>query len=174
LPKRARCPYCDRLFNRGVLDDHVVGCRARHQKEGAHPALPRRSVAVVDGSNLAYHLAPSGIPRVRNLIVGYQSLTKAGYRVITVISAALSHNIDQPDVLQGLIDRGQVIKAESGTNDDLTIIRIAQRDNADIVSNDRFLEWRDRYPWLESRLKRYRMTPSGLILSRSLGVQQKR
>ncbi|MFX1264539.1 MAG: hypothetical protein ACFFH0_04125 [Promethearchaeota archaeon] len=122
-------------------------------------------MAVVDGNNLAYHLAPNGTPRVRNLILGYQSLAKAGYRVITVISAALLHNIDQPDVLQGLIDRGQVIKAKSGTNDDLTIIRIAQRDNADIVSNDRFLEWRDRYPWLESRLKRYRMTPSGLILN---------
>jgi hypothetical protein len=122
-------------------------------------------VAVVDGNNVAYHLAPNGMPRVKNLILGHRSLTKAGYRVVIVISAALSHNIDQPDVLQQLIDRGQVIKAKRGTNDDLTIIRIAQQDNADIVSNDRFLDWRGRYPWLESRLKRYRMTPTGLILS---------
>jgi hypothetical protein len=122
-------------------------------------------VAVVDGNNVAHHLAPGGTPRVKNLILSHQSLTRAGYRVITVISAALTHKIDQPDVLQQLIDRGQVTKAKRGTNDDLTIIRIAQRDNADIVSNDRFLDWRDRYPWLESRLKRYRMTPSGIILS---------
>ncbi|MFW9943950.1 MAG: hypothetical protein ACFFB7_03045 [Candidatus Sifarchaeia archaeon] len=119
---------------------------------------------MVDGNNVAYHLAPTGTPRVKNLILCHQSLTMAGYRVITVISAALSHRIDKPDVLQQLIDRGQVIKAKTGTNDDLTIIRIAQRDNADIVSNDRFLDWRDRFPWLESRLKRYRMTPTGLIL----------
>jgi len=148
-----------------MLDDHVIRCRARLQRNGQQRTVPKRSVAVVDGNNVAFHLAPGGTPRVKNLILSHQSLTKAGYRVVTVISAALMHNIDQPDVLQQLIDSGQVIKAARGTNDDLTIIRIAQRDNADIVSNDRFLDWRDRYPWLESLLKRYRMTPSGMILS---------
>ncbi len=165
MPKRARCPHCDRLFDRGVLDNHVMRCRAQYQKDSVRPMAAKRSRAVVDGNNVAYHLAPSGTPRVRNLILSHQSLTKAGYRVVTVISAALLHHIDQPDVLQHLVDLGQVIKAKTGTNDDLTIIRLAQRDNADIVSNDRFLDWHDKCPWLESRLKRYRLTPTGLILS---------
>jgi hypothetical protein len=61
---------------------------------------------------------------------------------------------------------GQVrsIIAPKGTDDDRRIIMLAQEMNADIVSNDRFLNWINRFPWLESRLRKYRMTPSGLIL----------
>jgi hypothetical protein len=63
-----------------------------------------------------------------------------------------------------LIAAKQVIQAPSGVDDDLEIIRIALERKADIVSNDRFLDWLDRYPWLPSRLRKYRMSPSGLIL----------
>ncbi len=164
LPKRARCPHCDRLFNRFALDGHVMKCRARHQVEISHREVSRRSTVIVDGNNVAYHLAPNGNPRVANLVLASRSLAKAGYRSIIVISAALIHSVDDPETLQRMIDSGQVVQAGKGTNDDLTIIRMAQRNNADVVSNDRFLDWRDRHPWLESRLKRYRMTPSGIIL----------
>ena len=58
-----------------------------------------------------------------------------------------------------------VVRAPRGTNDDLKIIQIAQDRNADIVSNDRFLDWLDRYPWVSDRLLKFRMTPSGLILT---------
>lgn len=164
LPKRVRCPHCDRSFNRSALDGHVMKCRARHQVDGSHREISRRSNVIVDGNNVAYHLAPNGNPRVANLILASRSLAKAGYRTIIVVSAALIHSIDDPEALQQMIDSRQVVQATSGTNDDLTIIHMAQRNSADVVSNDRFLDWRDKHPWLESRLRRYRMTPSGLIL----------
>lgn len=98
------------------------------------------------------------------MILASRSLTRAGYRPIIVVSAALIHSVDDPEALQQMMDNRKVVQAARGTNDDLTIIRMAQRNNADVVSNDRFLDWRDRHPWLASRLKRYRMTPSGIIL----------
>ncbi|MHA2117552.1 MAG: NYN domain-containing protein [Candidatus Thorarchaeota archaeon] len=163
MPKRARCPHCDRLFNRDVLDSHIQKCRSRgkrnHNEKGA-----RRQDVIVDGNNVAYHLAPTGKPRVANLVLARQSLVSAGYKPIIVVSAALVHKIDKPDALRELIGFGHIMEATKGKNDDLIIIQTAQRSNADIVSNDRFLDWQGRYPWISGRLRRYRMTPSGLIL----------
>ncbi len=164
MPKRARCPHCDRLFNRDALDSHIQKCRSRGKGSLAKKGSKRRDV-IVDGNNVAYHLAPTGKPRVANLILARQSLVNAGYKPHIVVSAALVHKIDKPSALRELIDYGQVVEATRGKNDDLIIIQTAQKSNADIVSNDRFLDWQDRYPWISERLRRYRMTPSGLILT---------
>lgn len=124
----------------------------------------QRRIVIVDGNNIAYHLSPDGIPRAANLSNAYHSLSSVGLRPVIVISAALIHKIDRPSVLQGMMADGVVVQAPRGTNDDLKIINTALERNGDIVSNDRFLNWIDRYPWLPARLKRYRLTPSGLIL----------
>ena len=164
MPKRARCPHCDRLFNRDTLDDHIMKCRAKYERRAQQPMEVKRKSLVIDGNNVAYHLAPGGTPKTANLLRAYQSLMTAGFRPVIVISAALIHSVDKPQELQRLKNSGIVVEAPRSTNDDLTIIKTAKKQNADIVSNDRFLDWVDRYPWLTSRLRKYRMTPSGLIL----------
>ena len=163
MPKRARCPHCDRLFSRDKLDDHIHRCRQKQERRRESVPLTRRTV-IVDGNNIAYHLSPDGKPRVANLSNAHHSLTSVGLRPVVVVSAALIHKIDRPNVLQGMLADGFAIQAPRGTDDDLKIINTALERNADIVSNDRFLNWIGRYPWLPSRLKRYRLTPSGLIL----------
>jgi hypothetical protein len=139
-------------------------CRTKHDKSTQTTTTPRRNLLVVDGNNVAYHLAPKGTPRTSNLLLAYQSLMTAGFEPVIVISAALIHAVDKPQELQRLLSTGIAIEAPRGTNDDLTIIKSAKKRNADIVSNDRFLDWIDRFPWLASRLRKYRLTPSGLIL----------
>jgi len=119
---------------------------------------------VVDGNNIAYHLSPKGEPRVQNLALAYHSLRNAGFEPVFVVSAALIHNINNPSLLDSFMTSAEVVKASPGTNDDLKIVQLAKRFNAEIVSNDRFLDWIDKYPWISNRLRRYRMTPSGLIL----------
>lgn len=164
LPKRARCPYCDKLFNRDRLDEHVLRCRAKTQsKKTQSPDYQRRNV-VVDGANVAFYLSSNGVPRVANLQRALHSLVNVGYKPIIVVSSALKYKIDSEQQLRAMIDEGLIIEAPRGTDDDLKIIQLADRQNADIVSNDRFLDWIDRYPWITSRLRKYRMTPSGLIL----------
>jgi len=165
LPKRARCPHCDRLFDRNELDRHIFRCRERNrQKKGGNAQRGRKTV-IVDGNNVAFHLSPNGKPQVRNLLLAQNSLVNAGYRPVFVISTALVHRIDNPNTLNALTNAIEIIRAPRGTNDDLKIIQLAQNRNADIVSNDRFLDWIDRYPWLPDRLRKFRLTPSGLILS---------
>ncbi|TFF92571.1 hypothetical protein EU545_00500 [Candidatus Thorarchaeota archaeon] len=162
MPKRARCPYCDRLFSRDALDNHIQKCRQRRRKTMS--AHPRRRLLVVDGNNVAFYLSSDGTPHVRNLILARNSLLNAGYRPSFVISAALVHRIDKPESLRSFISEAQVTEVPRRTNDDLKIIQMAQNTNADIVSNDRFLNWLEKYPWVSDRLRRYRMTPAGLIL----------
>jgi hypothetical protein len=119
---------------------------------------------VVDGNNVAYHLAPRGRPNARNLILAYRSLTTVGFKPVFVVSSALVHKIDNPNALNEFMLSADVIEAARGTDDDIKIIQVAKELNGHIVSNDRFLDWIDRYPWITSRLKKYRLTPSGLIL----------
>jgi hypothetical protein len=80
------------------------------------------------------------------------------------VSAALVHKVDKPTALNEFMLSAEVVEAPRRTDDDLRIIQLAKELNAPIVSNDRFLNWTDRYPWITSRLRKYRMTPSGLIL----------
>ena len=163
LPKRSRCPYCDKLFNRDELDNHITRCRLKELKQRGKAPNAKRKV-VVDGNNVAYYLTPDGHPRVAGILLAVNSLRKAGLQPKVVVSSALKHSIDNPEKLQELVDSRLVIEAPRGSDDDLHIIRLAEKTNSDIVTNDRFLEWQDRFPWLDSRILRYRMTPTGLIL----------
>jgi hypothetical protein len=165
LPKRSRCPHCGRLFDRRILDEHILSCKAYSLRSHVTSEPHNRRNLVVDGNNVAFYLASNGTPLADSLTRAMRSLTLAGYRPVIVISAALKHRIDQPASLQDFLMEGPVIEAPRNTDDDLTIIREAQKRNADIVSNDRFLNWLNRYPWISSRLRRFRMTPAGLILS---------
>ena len=166
MPKRARCPHCDRLFNRDALDAHIQKCRIRRQNSQRIAKPSRKRILVVDGNNVAFSLAPQGKPKVQNLSLAYHSLTGAGYNPVFVISAALVHKVDNPGALNAFMQSANVEEAPRGTNDDGKIIQIAKKLDADIVSNDRFLDWIERYPWITTRLRRYRMTPAGLILAK--------
>ena len=166
MAKRARCPHCDRLFNRDALDAHIQKCRIRRQASQSVAKPSKKRVLVVDGNNVAYSLAPQGKPKAQNLGLAYRSLASAGYDPVFVISAALVHKVDNPGVLSAFMLTAKVEEAPRGTNDDSRIIQLAKNLDADIVSNDRFLDWIDRYPWIVSRLRRYRMTPAGLILAK--------
>ncbi len=164
MPKRARCPHCDRSFDIRVLDDHINKCKSRTiSTTKSNPNSNR--ILIVDGNNVSFYLAPDGIPKAMNLLRAIRSLSASGYKPIVVISAALKHKIDKPMTLQNLITEGHVVEASRGTDDDLTIIKEAMKYDAEIVSNDRFLNWLQRYPWISSKLRTYRMTHSGLILS---------
>ena len=165
MPKRARCPYCDRLFNRDRLDEHIHRCRAKTQRKRTQSHDYQRRNVIVDGANVAFYLTPNGVPRVANLQRALHSLANAGLRPIIVISSALKYKVDNEHKLRDMIEDGTVIEAPRGIDDDLKIIQLADKQNADIVSNDRFLNWIDRYPWISSRLRKYRITPSGLILN---------
>ncbi|RMG38461.1 MAG: hypothetical protein D6732_05245 [Methanobacteriota archaeon] len=103
----------------------------------------RRTPVVVDGTNVAYHTGSP--PKVVNIKRVRASLVRAGMDPIIYISNALRYSIDDPPELIRLINIGWVIEADPDRDDDLAIIEEAIAKNANIVTNDKYLDHRAIY-----------------------------
>lgn len=107
---------------------------------------------VVDGSNVA-HLETSadGSPKVSNIQAVRSALRDRGYEPIVIVDASLRHEIDDPDQLEDLLDLEEIHQAPSDTDADYFIVETADREDARIVSNDRYEEYQDDFPWIPDR-----------------------
>ncbi len=109
---------------------------------------PTRTI-IVDGANVAYsELSDGDEPKVYILGV-YRALEAKGLRPMAIVHARLGHEIDDPEQLEALIDQRAVRQAPSGTEADHLILETAEQQNAQVVSNDRFEGYRDKYTWIE-------------------------
>ncbi|MEM2142543.1 MAG: hypothetical protein QXS20_08040 [Candidatus Thorarchaeota archaeon] len=162
MTRRVRCRYCGSLFDRDRIDDHVERCKYRVMRNQTVNGGGR--TIIIDGNNVAHCLTQDGIPRLSNISMAREGLMLAGFTPIVVISAALVHRIDHAEALMKMVDSGEIICVRRGLDDDLEIIRLAERLNGLVLSNDRFLTYLEEYPWLKKRLIRYRMTPTGILI----------
>ncbi len=108
--------------------------------------------AVVDGANVAYaELSQGDEPRVSNLVRLCGALQERGFHCLVIVDAALRHDVDDPDQLEGLLEERSWRQAPAGTDADYFILETADRLGAYVVSNDEFERWVDRYPWIPDR-----------------------
>lgn len=107
---------------------------------------------IIDGSNVA-HEVPSekGQPRVSNIVAMVRKVRELGYGPIVIVDASLRHEVDDPDQLEALMDQARVLQAPAGTDADFFILQSADQEGARIVSNDRFRDHVDRFPWVKER-----------------------
>ena len=108
----------------------------------------------MDGSNLAWaRSTDDGLPRLDNLALVRAALAERGYQALVVVDAALRHQLQRRDAseLERQIAAQDVIQAPAETDGDLWIISLADHHGAPVVSNDRFDEYRARFPWLSDR-----------------------
>ncbi len=111
-----------------------------------------KEVVLVDGANIAYiEQSKSGSPKVSNLVAVRKKLQEMGYQPIIIVDAALRHEIDDPDQLEALIDDQIVRQAPAGTDADFFILESAEEENAKIISNDEYFDYRDKYKWIPDR-----------------------
>lgn len=158
----------------GVLKDIARTVRAEHQQQArAHrDAAPRpltgaARLAVVDGSNLAWaRTTDEGRPRLDNLTLVRTSLAERGYQALVVVDAALRHQLGQHDAseLDRQIAAQDVVQAPAETDGDLWVIGIADHHGAPVLSNDRFDEYRARFPWLRERRVAVVLVDHGALL----------
>lgn len=107
---------------------------------------------VVDGSNIAYlETTKDGKPTVDAIEKVRGQLETMGYRPIVIVDAALWHQVDDRDRLNKLIDEGVVNQAPAGTDADYFVLETARRENARIVTDDRYRNYADRFPSSEER-----------------------
>jgi len=112
----------------------------------------QRGPAVVDGANIAHEeYTEGGCPKVANIVAVREKLIEEGFEPIVIVDAALRHRIDDPDELEGLIQRQEVRQAPAGTDADFFVIATAEEMDAPIISNDAYKPYRRDHPGLDDR-----------------------
>jgi len=133
LAKLAKTPEKEReavgtLVNAGIPTPLLTG--------PLHPA-------VVDGSNIA-NMSRSSRGKLAYLAQIRRAAWEEGYfPVITIVDASLRYQIDQPDELMAMIERGEIRMAPPGTSADVLLIEEAKARNAVMLTNDRMTNWPD-------------------------------
>jgi molecular chaperone DnaK len=119
-------------------------------------ALDKRSF-VVDGSNIAWlgkSRARGEAPSLTRLTDAVQALAKeySEAKITVFIDPAFRHQIDPTEraALDAAISSGEVIQVPAGTHGkaDRSVVELAGRTNATVVTNDNYAELQETFPWL--------------------------
>ncbi|MHB9110183.1 MAG: NYN domain-containing protein [Armatimonadota bacterium] len=99
--------------------------------------------AVVDGSNIA-NMSRSARGKLAYITQIRRACWEEGYfPVIVIVDASLRHQIDQPDELMTMVERGEIRMAPPGTSADPLLIEETKERGATLVTNDRMIDWPD-------------------------------
>ena len=99
--------------------------------------------AVVDGSNIA-NMSRSSRGKLAYIAQIRRASWEEGYfPVIVIVDASLRHQIDQPDELMAMVERGEIRMAPPGTSADLLLIEETRERGATLITNDRMTNWPD-------------------------------
>lgn len=125
--------------------------RRNLEAQGGKPKA-KNKIIVVDGSNVAYaERAKDGKPQVSNLIAVQRALQARGLQPIIIVDAALRHQVDDPARIEALIQHQEIRQAPADTDADYFILKTAENEHADVVSNDEYQPYRRQFRWIAKR-----------------------
>ena len=114
-------------------------------------ASDKRTV-VIDGANVAYEeRSGGGKPKLSNLLKVRREMEERGCEAVIIVDASLKYDIDDQEQLETLIRSQQIRQVPAGTDADFFIIQFAHELDALMVTNDRYKDYSDRYPWIPER-----------------------
>ncbi|HEX6184001.1 MAG TPA: hypothetical protein VFZ44_09000 [Pyrinomonadaceae bacterium] len=124
-----------------------------------------KSVVVIDGANVAYEeRSAGGKPKLSNLLRVRGELEERGFEAIILVDASLKYDIDDQEQLEKLIQSQQVRQVPAGTDADYFIIQFADQLDALIVTNDRYKDYAQQYPWIPERRLPYMIVKGEVVL----------
>jgi hypothetical protein len=107
---------------------------------------------IIDASNVAhYGKGADEKPLLKNIINSVESLKNLGYEPVIIADASLRHEIDEKESFNKLLQNGEFQQVPSGTTADHYILKLAEEENAKILSNDVFREYFDEFQDINSR-----------------------
>ncbi len=151
------------------------------QKDGQEKTIIEETypldTVVLDGSNIAWEEKDnSNKPKITNIELMINKLSKANFKkIITVADAALRYQIDDRKRIDQLVKEGAIKMLPARVDGDKFILRIAEEENAMIVSNDLFKEFREIAPWIGERRIPYTILDEDVYLhptSASTGYEE--
>ena len=137
----------------------------QHQDQERSEPSAERTIALVDGSNVA-HSSEGEKASLANILLVADKMREDGFEPVIVADAALRHQIDDRAGYERLVEEGKVKQAPAGTDADYFILSFARELDAAVVSNDRFRDRIAKYPEVEERIIRYMIVADELVLER--------
>jgi len=159
------------------------------KRGGKKPAESRKKVVVqpvqpkaasfkvlVDGSNVIYYgKKPGSKPTVKNLQLMIKKLEEKGYQYIVFADPktrwALSS--EEKSVFDQMISQGTVKQVPATTGADRWFLEYAtNHPEYKVLSNDRFVDWKNRFPWVGdlNRFIRFMILNGEVYLGKREGV----
>jgi Zc3h12a-like Ribonuclease NYN domain len=124
-----------------------------------------REVVVIDGANVAYEeRSAGGKPKLANLLKVRRELEERGFDPVVIVDASLKYDIDDQEQIETLIRSQQIRQVPAGTDADFFIIQLADQLDARIVTNDRYKDYAERYPWIPERRVPYMIVKGEVVL----------
>ena len=120
---------------------------------------------VIDGANVAYEeRSAGGKPKLSNLLKVRREMEERGFEAVILVDASLKYDIDDPEQLEALIRAQHVRQVPAGTDADYFIIQFADQLDAVVVTNDRYRDYAEQYPWIPERRLPYMIVKGEVVL----------
>jgi hypothetical protein len=124
-----------------------------------------KEMIVIDGANVAYEeKSAGGKPKLSNLLKVRRELEERGFEAVILVDASLKYDIDDQSQLETLIQSQQVRQVPAGTDADFFIIQLAGQLDARVVTNDRYKDYVEQYPWISERRLPYMIVKGEVVL----------
>lgn len=132
----------------------ILWLLSRRKREA--PAQDKGRPILVDGSNVMHWDDDAG-PSLVVLGRALTSLRDSGYRPIVYFDANVGYKIENRHLGEAELARrlrmapAQIVLSPGGTPADPLLLDHAVRDGLQVVTNDRFRDWREQFPALADR-----------------------
>ena len=142
-------------FHPSTISKSSGNLRIKSQR-GQKKSLAGKKRIVVDGNNVAHSGDKGASFDKLEACINY--LLKKNYNPTVIVARALRYRIKQSEKLIDAIDRGVILEAEPGLDDDCEIIERAMTLNCPVLTNDSYTNHRGKYSHVSNpfpRLQRF-------------------
>lgn len=123
---------------------------------------------IIDASNVAHYGKGKGnSPRLETILKATNALKGLGYEPYAIADASLRHEIDNREEFNKLLEKEEIVQVPSGTTADHFILKMAEDEDAKILSNDIFREYNDEFKDIASRRIPYSVKGGEVIIGSS-------
>ena len=124
-----------------------------------------KKTVVIDGANVAYEeRSAGGKPKLSNLLKVRREMEERGQEAVIIVDASLKYDIDDQTQMAALIESQHIRQVPAGTDADYFIIQFAHELDALIVTNDRYKDYAEQYPWITERRLPYMIVMGEVVL----------
>ena len=123
---------------------------------------------VIDASNVA-HYGKNNIhkPLISNIFAAVKALEESGDEFVIIADASLRHKIDDKDTFERLLESDNVDEVPAGNDADHFILEMATKENAKILSNDKFRNYADEFRNIKTMVIPFTIENNRLTLGKS-------